>query len=366
MADASKTEKATPRRRQKAREQGQVARSRELPSVLAMAAVVAVVAWQGQSGASQWSSYFRNTLNLAASDRFEPTGPALFWSAVEVFRWIIPALGAAFLLSLSGSLAQGGMVFAAEAFTPKFERMNPAGKLGQMFSLTGMSGVLKSIVPFAAILYVGVATITTHWPALMTSSYLNVRAFGALLGAMVVEVGWKTGVVMMVWAGVDYLLTWLKVEGDMKMSQQDIRDEYKETEGNPAIKSRIRTLQRNSRRSANLKAAETATVVVTNPTHYAVALRYEMDMEAPQVVAKGRNLIAEKIKAIARDRGIPIMENKPLAQALYKSVEVGQTIPAKLYRMVAEILVVVFRAQAEIREQEAKRRSKNASGEVIE
>ena len=152
----------------------------------------------------------------------------------------------------------------------------------------------------------------------------------------------------------------------MKMTKQEVREEYKETDGNPVIKSRIRQLQRAMRRKQSLKAAATATVVVTNPTHFAVALRYETEMPAPMVVAKGRNLLAEKIKQLARDNGIMLVENKPLAQALYKSVEVGDSIPAKLYQAVAEILALVFRAEAEVRKAEAARRSRNASGQRTE
>jgi len=149
----------------------------------------------------------------------------------------------------------------------------------------------------------------------------------------------------------------------MKMTKQEVRQEYKETDGNPVIKGRIRQLQRAMRKKQSLKAAATATVIVTNPTHFAVALRYETDMPAPVVVAKGKNLLAEKIKQLARDNGIMLVENRPLAQALYKSVEVGDSIPSKLYQAVAEILAMVFRAQAEVRRSEADRRSRNASGQ---
>jgi flagellar biosynthetic protein FlhB len=149
----------------------------------------------------------------------------------------------------------------------------------------------------------------------------------------------------------------------MKMTKQEVREEYKDTDGNPLIKSRIRQLQRAMRKKQSLKAAATATVIVTNPTHFAVALRYETDMPAPLVVAKGKNILAEKIKQLARDNGIMLVENRPLAQALYKSVEVGDAIPSKLYQAVAEILAMVFRAQAEVRRGEAERRSRNASGQ---
>jgi len=152
----------------------------------------------------------------------------------------------------------------------------------------------------------------------------------------------------------------------MKMTKQEIRQESKETDGNPVIKSRIRQLQRSMRKKQSLKAAATATVIVTNPTHYAIALRYEPEMPAPIVVAKGRNLLAEKIKQLARDNGIMLVENKPLAQALYKSVEVGDSIPSRLYQAVAEILALVFRAQAEVRRSESERQSRNASGQKIQ
>jgi flagellar biosynthesis protein FlhB len=156
---------------------------------------------------------------------------------------------------------------------------------------------------------------------------------------------------------VDYLLQWRKNEDDLKMSRQDIKDEIKQSEGNPANKARIRRLQRHSRRKQMLKAAETATVVITNPTHYAVALRYEPKMAAPVVVAKGLDLLAQKIKEIAWLHDIPMMENRPLAQALYKGVEVGDAIPSALYHAVAEILVVVYKAQAEVKAREAQRRA---------
>jgi flagellar biosynthetic protein FlhB len=192
------------------------------------------------------------------------------------------------------------------------------------------------------------------------------RLFATFVGSMVFELTWKAGLVLVAWSGVDYLLTWKKIEGDMKMSKQEVREEYKETDGNPAIKSRIRQLQRAMRRRKSLQAAATATVIVTNPTHFAVALRYETDMPAPLVVAKGKNLLAEKIKQLARDNGIMLVENRPLAQALYKSVEVGDAIPSKLYQAVAEILAIVFRAQAEVRRSDAERRSRNASGQKTE
>ena len=150
---------------------------------------------------------------------------------------------------------------------------------------------------------------------------------------------------------VDYFLTWRKAKGDLKMSKEEMRQESKDNDGNPQIKMRIRRLQKQMRRQLMLKETEKATVVVTNPTHFAVALLYSMDMGAPVVIAKGRNLLAQKMKEIARWKEIPVLENPPLAQALYKTVEVGQTIPANLYTAVAEVLAFVYRAQAQVKRQ---------------
>jgi flagellar biosynthetic protein FlhB len=366
MAESNKTEKATPQRRKKAREQGQIARSRELPNVLALFGIAGALLLLSNDMAAHWTRLYRTTLEAASSDNFSADGPILFWSSIEVLRWIVPALLVALLLSVAAGLAQGGFNLAPGALTPKFDRFNPASRLGQIFSLTSLSHLLKSLLPFAVILVLGVTTMREHWGELVRSSQFDVRSLTSIVMAIAFTVSWKSGLVLLAWAGVDYGLTWRKTESDLRMSKDEIRKEHKETDGNPIIKGQIRKLQRAMRRKQSLKAAATATIVVTNPTHYAVALKYEPAMAAPEVVAKGRDLLAQQIKQIARDSGVMVMENKPLAQALYKSVEVGDTIPAQLYQAVAEILVIVFRAQADLREQENLRRRKNAAGEVVE
>ena len=364
MADSSKTEQATPHHRLKAREKGQVTRSRELTGALSMFAVAGVMMIMARDGAAQWTDFFRRTLNSATADPIEPNGPLLFWTSVEAMRWMFPFQIAALIVALGVGLAQGGFLFAPEALSLKFERLSPATRLSQIFSLTSVSSVLKSLVPFAVIAWVGYACIQSHWLEIVASSYVDARTFSRIVGGLILEVCWKSGLVLLAWSAVDYLLLWQKSEGDMKMSKQEIRQEMKESEGNPANKARIRKLQRQMRRKQMIKAAETATVVITNPTHYAVALRYELNMAAPLVVAKGLDLLALKIRAIAQDRGIPIMENRPLAQALYKGVEVGDVIPSALYHAVAEILVLVYKAQEEVKRRDAQRRAEaNAAHE---
>jgi flagellar biosynthesis protein FlhB len=351
MADSSKTEKATPQKRKKAREQGQVARSRELSNALAWGGALTLVAWQVPNIARQWRGLLQNTLDLSVDQALTPGGPLFFWVGCAVLRWVVPVAVTAFVLSVAGGLAQGGLVFAPEALQFKPERMNPAGKLKQMFSLAGLSGILKSLLPFGAIVWIGVSTISKHWETIVRTSDLGVRTYAAFLVSLMGELVWKSGLVLVGWAGVDYLLIRQKHEGDLKMSRQDMKDEAKQTEGNPLIKGRIRRLQRSMRRRQMLRETEKASVVITNPTHFAIALRYEMAMEAPVVIAKGRDFLAQEIKEVARWHEIPILENPPLAQALYRTVEVGRPIPAALYAAVAEILAFVFRAQARARQQ---------------
>jgi flagellar biosynthetic protein FlhB len=356
MADSNKTEQATPRHRQKARERGQVTRSRELSSALSMSAVAGVLFIVGRGAIPHWTHYYRTMLELASSESIEPGGPVLYWTTLEVLRWTIPVFACGFVVSVACGLAQGGFVFAPESLAFKFERLSPGARLQQLVSPAAFSNILKSLLPFTAIAWIGVASIRSHWGQILGSSYVNARSFPSLMGSILVEILWKSGLVFALWAGVDYMFLWWKNEGDLKMSRQDMRDEMKQTEGRPETKARFRRIQRQMRRRQMLKATEKATVVITNPTHYAVALRYDSDMAAPLVVAKGLDFVAAKIKEVAWKFDIPVMENRPLAQALYKTVEVGDPIPSALYHAVAEILVLVFKAQNEVRNRDARTR----------
>lgn len=362
MADSSKTEQATPKRQKKAREQGQIARSRELPGALALAAAGGVLVWTSASAIPHWAGFYRQTLELAAAEGIDASGPWLEWSSLEVLRNIVPVLLGAMTVSVIAGLVQGGFNLAPQALAPKFDRFNPSVRFSQIFSITALSSLLKSLLPFSAILWVGFAVLRAHWLLMVHGSSLGFGGFSMLLGAMVFEITWKSCLILLAWSGVDYVFTWRKMQSELKMTKQEVREEFKETDGNPVIKRRVRQIQRQMRRRQSAKGAETASVIVTNPTHYAVALRYTTDMPAPLVVAKGRNLVAEKIKQIGRENNIPLVENKPLAQALYKSVEVGDAIPASLYQVVAEILALVFRAEADLRRRERESRSRNASG----
>src|SRR5208337_2442525 len=188
MADSNKTEQATPRHRQKARERGQVTRSRELSSALSMSAIPGVLFLIGRGAIPHWTHYFRTMLELASSESIEPGGPVLYWTTVEVLRWIAPILACGFAVSLAAGLAQGGFVFAPEALAFKFERLSPSNKLKQLFSPTGLSTILKSLIPFTAIAWIGVASIRTHWNQILQSSYADSRQFVVLITSILIQI----------------------------------------------------------------------------------------------------------------------------------------------------------------------------------
>jgi flagellar biosynthetic protein FlhB len=343
MADQSKTEKASPRRRQKAREEGQVARSRDLTAGLAAMTAVMFLASQMPAFAGEWRGMLRGELELAAThpDQLVP----VWRNAWPMFRGVALAAGMSWVVGTAGGLAQGGLVFAPKALAPNWKRLDPVSHVEQLFSLAALSRLLKSLLPTAVVVYFAVQVLVRDFrffPALLHGSRGMLMAF--TVGRMH-EVAWKGSLVLLVWAGVDYFFERQRHESELKMSRQDQKDEFKEMEGHPAVKQRIRRLQRQSRRRRMLKDVERAAVVITNPTEFAIALEYRVEMDAPVVVAKGRNLIAAQIKEIARWKGIPMVENVPLAHALYRAVEVGQAIPAQLYTVVAEILAAIWRAQ---------------------
>ena len=349
MADSNKSEKPTQRRRQKARDKGQVARARDLSGVLAITAAAAMIGWQASHMAQAWRMLLQTCLSMPVTEVLEPRSSVLFWSFWQIIRWVAPImLGAWTIAAVAGSM-QGGFVFAPEALAPNLERLSPANKMRQMFSIASLGGLFKSLPPLICVLYITYGTFQRHLGEVVRASNLGMGAHSQLTLSLLFEVGWKSLMVLIGFGAIDYLITWRKQESDLKMSREELREEMKETDGNPAIKSRIRRMQRQVRKRQMLQDTKTATVVVVNPTHFAVALKYDPAMAAPIVVAKGRDLFAQEIKDTARWSDVPIMENPPLAQALYRLVPVGGQIPAKLYTAVAEILAFVYRAQAEAR-----------------
>lgn len=345
MAD-NRTEQATPRRRTKAREKGQVLRARDLAAALTLLAVVILLAWHPEIWVSRWRSYFAHALDASVRSDWTGNAPVLGWTSLVVAQWVAPLFAVAFFVAIGGTLAQGGVVFASEALAPDWSRLNPSHNLKQLFSLAGLSRVLRSLIPTAIIFYLALRLILRDAPMILHSSRLYPRASLALMGQLCFSLAWQSGLVLLAWSGVDFLMQRQTFESSLRMTKQEVKEEFKESDGNPVIRGRIRRIRRELYRKALRKEVERATAVITNPTHYAVALEYRpATMAAPVIVAKGRNLIAQKIKELARWYEVPIVENPPLAQALYKAADVGQMIPPKLYAAVAEILAFLYRAQ---------------------
>ena len=349
MAD-NRTEKATPRRRTKARDRGQVLRSRDLVSAITLLGLVCFLAWNPELWIIHWRRYFWNLLNFASSTTWEDGLPLLSATGSTLLIWLGPIFAVVFGVAVFSTLAQGPPTFAVEALTPNFDRLSPARNLQQIFSLSGASRVLRSLLPTSVTVYLALRLIQENAGAILHSSRLTTQATLALLGSLCFGIAIRSGLVFLAWSGLDYFMQWLTYEKSLRMTKQEVRDESKESDGNPEVRNRIRRLRREMRRKSLQKSMQRATAVVTNPTHYAVALEYRpATMAAPVVVAKGQNLIAQKMKEIARWNDIPIVENPPLAQALFKATEVGQTIPPKLYAAVAEILAFLYRAQMRMR-----------------
>jgi flagellar biosynthesis protein FlhB len=342
----NRTEQATPRRRQQAREKGQVLRSRDLVSTFTLLAVVFLLAWHPEIWIGRWHQYFEHALDASVQSDWTNNVPVIGWTGLVIAQWVAPIFAVAFCVAVAGTLAQGGLVIATEALSPDWSRLNPANNLRQLFSFSSFSRLLRSLLPSGVVLYLAIRIIWNQAPVILYSARLHSRAALALMGQICFSLAWQSGLVLLAWSGLDYFMQRYTYERSLRMTKQEVKQESKDLEGNPQIKGRVRRMRRELLRKILSKEVQRATAVITNPTHYAVALEYRPStMVAPVVVAKGRNLIAQRIKELARWHEIPIVENPPLAQALYKAVDIGQMIPPKLYAAVAEILAFLYRAQ---------------------
>jgi flagellar biosynthesis protein FlhB len=353
-----RTEQATQHRREKARREGDILHSRELTAAAGTLAGALALGFLGGRTMEAWRGAFSGFLALGAATHWEPS--TLAPTLVAARRLMVavltpPAIMMALVAvaALGAGIAQtGGVSLHASALAWKPERINPVANLKNLFSLRAAARLGKSLIPAAFLAVFAVQRIARQLtiPPFSTErlEILGKDVYGLLLAA-----AW----LLFAWSAIDYMVEWQSRESRLKMSRQDLRDEYKETEGSPQIRGRIRSLQRQMRRRRVKADVARAAVVLTNPTHYAVALGFDfLTMEAPRVLAKGRNLLAEEIKAEARWAGVPIVENPPLAQSLYRSVEVGQAIPVELYAAVAAILAYLYRqrVEAELRERQMR------------
>ena len=343
---AERTEQATAKRRTDARKKGQVARSREIPTVMILLTGLSVLFFWGSSMYQQLSLLMVKLFSQVGTLPLDPVSfQSLTWeifaSLAVILAPILLGVAAAAVLS---NYIQVGSLFSWEAVQPDFAKINPWKGLGRLFSRQAAAELAKSIFKFAIIGWVAYATIRAEWVQIVSLWNLEAGQIFRYVGQVSFQLFLKTVLVMAALAGLDYAFQRWSYEKSLRMTRREVQDEFKQTEGDPLIKSRIRSIQRELARRRMMAEVPKADVIITNPTHLAVALQYQYkDMSAPKVVAKGAELVAERIKEIAKAHGVPLVENKPLAQALYKTVDLGQTIPSSLYRAVADILAYVYR-----------------------
>ena len=349
MADkSSKTEKPTPRKLRKAREKGQIARSREIPMIATLLGMLLILYYFGSNIIDGLEREIHNQLRFSVSRDLDAM---IVWTiardiAFRIGALIMPVFLGIAAISVASNVAQGGLAVATESLKPKFNKLNPVEGAKKIFSKNGLVNLAKSLVLIIAIGIISWQVIRDNMSLFPRMILMDVRQIFHWTTAISFKILIRVAVLMIVVAIADYAFQKHQFKDKLKMSKQEIKDEYKEMEGDPTTKRRIRRIQLELARKRMMNDVPTADVVITNPTHYAAALSYKMDsMSAPKVIAKGTNLVAQKIKDLAREHNIPIVENKPLAQALYKTVKVGGYIPFDLYKAVAEILAYVFKAR---------------------
>ncbi len=348
MPDAGqeRTEEATSRRREKAAEEGQFVLSRELSSFVMVIGGLAVLYFSGVWMAAGMARLIKGAFTPFGGELTVKAASGLFGKILFEFILIAsPALSIPLLCALSYAL-QNGFSFSGKGIEADFSRINPIEGARRLFSLHSAIDLVKSLLKLLALGYVVFVNVRKEWehlPLLVDmDAYATLEYTARLAFTIMLKSSWVLAVV----AAIDYFYQWRSFEKGLMMTREEIREETKETEGDPMIRARIRSIQRAMARRRMMQDVKKADFVVTNPTHLAVALSYDRKKAgAPRVVAKGAGMLAEKIKETARRHGVPVLENKPIARALYKAVEIGGEIPAALYRAVAEILAYVYRLE---------------------
>ncbi len=339
------TEKATPKRLEKARKEGQFPTAKDLVGAAQFVVFVAILG----SFFTHWFAAYRVGTRMLLDRAFHTElNPA---SVSRLAWWVmvnnvapLAAMGAVLILTtLATQMVVTRFGFSLTKLSPDFKRLSPLSKLKEI-PRQNFPAFIQALVLLPLVFYTVWVVVKERAVEALLLPLGSIEGGAAAVGASLQSLLWRAASLFIVFGLVNFARQRRQFANDLKMSKNDIRDEAKESEGNPQIKQRVRRLQRDMRRRHMMRDVPTATAVVVNPTHFAVAIKYSMDsMAAPTIVAKGKNLIALRIRQIAIENQVPIIENPPLAQALYKSVDVGQEIPAHLYRAVAEILAYIYK-----------------------
>ncbi|TAA72204.1 flagellar biosynthesis protein FlhB [Planococcus salinarum] len=346
-----KTEKATPQKRQESKRKGQVAKSPEVAAAMIMLGGILLLFFTGGWMLEQILGIFRINLTQFISWELTPasTRTMLEQMAYEGFKIMVPMALIGMVFGFLGNYIQIGPIFSSDPLMAKFERIDPIKGAKRIFSVRALVELAKSLLKISII---GTAAFLVLWLAkeeLFLLSQQSVPHALSFVGGLVIKLGLTASLILLSLAVLDYIYQKYEFEKGIKMSKQDIKDEYKKAEGDPLIKQKIKEKQRQMSMNRMIQDLPNADVLITNPTHYAIAIKYDAEtMESPQVIAMGKDHLALKIKEKAKELDIVIMENKPLARALYAQVEVGDYVPEDLFMAVAEVLAYIYRLKGKI------------------
>ena len=348
-SDLERTEPASPRRLEEARAKGNIPRSRELNTFAILMTAAATLLIMGVPLAQGLMQLMKRGLTF---DHASLNTPDAMWSSLihamlDALLLFFPLLLVLLIAALAAPMMLGGWLLSAEALEPDFGRANPLKGLSRMFSTTSLAELGKALAKSLVIGLIGFWVIVHYWPAMLLLAteplYSGMSHMTNLLGWSFIMI--TSGMILIVAIDVPFQL-W-EYSRKLRMTKEEVRQEMKESEGDPQLKARIRAMQRETARKRMMSEVPKADVIVTNPTHYAVALRYnEKEMRAPRVVAKGTYLLAERIRELGAENGVLILSTPPLARALYKHAELDQEIPTALFAAVAEVLAYVYQLRS--------------------
>lgn len=352
-----KTEEPTSKKKEDTRKEGKVAKSKEMSSGVQLIALFIILKfWVGQMGVNfmelfgeiyekipVYTTYWGG--RVVSSD-YKILFNGVF---VELLIQLLPFFLVGVAISVLVNMLQFKFKISTKPLQPKFSKLNPISGMKKLFSKEKIMELLKSVAKIILIMWVVYNTIKDDWVYLVKFYQMPLSQALELIGSIVINMGLRISLVFMVIAFVDLIYERWKFKEDIKMTKQEVKDEYKNAEGDPQIKGKIRQKMREASQRRMMQDVPKADVVITNPTHFAVAIRYDANEgSAPKVLAKGADFLAQKIKEIARENNVEIVENKPLARMLYANVDVGQEVPPELYQSVAEVLALVYKMQGKI------------------
>ena len=352
-----KTENATPKKLRDARKEGQVAKSKELGLGIGLLVMFLMLKLMVGMLGTQFMDSFTLVYNQIPDFTSLVAGNISVWDYMILFREImiqvllmmLPFMGVALVAGIIIEVYQVKWAPTTKPLKPKFSKMNPINGFKKFFSLNALIELLKAVLKIALIIWVAYSTLKKEWDNLFILYEMPIEQAIALMGDIVIGLGIKISLIYLIIAAADLFYQKWKFKEDMKMTKQEVKDEYKQAEGDPKIKGKIRQRMMQASQRRMMQDLPKADVVITNPTHFAVAIKYDADLyDAPYVVAKGSDHLAAKIKEVAKENKVEIVENKPLARMLYYNVELGSVIPPELYRAVADILAMVYKMQGKI------------------